>query len=142
MTTTVAEARSIMLNIFKTKWSELQSPAYWVEYESTAGQPPTSRKPWARVTLRHRDGPQASLTGAEGECRRYSQFGTIYVQLFGPMGSGMKELYRLAGGVQTAYNQARRLPVIFRNVRIQEAGPSTLWDQINVVIDFVYDKVE
>lgn len=142
MSTTTLEARDIILGVFYGKWNGLSASPGPVHFSAEAGEKPTTRVPWARVTLRHSDGPQTTLTGAIGDKRRYTQYGVLFIQLFTQIGEGETELYRIATEIRSAYNQARGLPVWFRNARLGEVGSRAMWEQLNVLVDFEYDIEE
>lgn len=70
--------------------------------------------------------------------KRYTQTGTLWVQVFAPVGDGMVTAYGLAQAVVNAYRTARGT-VWYRNARMQEVGSSGAFEQINVLTDFTYD---
>lgn len=94
--------------------------------------------PWARVTIQHNEVTQ-SLAGEAGT-RRFGRHGTLFVQIFSPLGQGQSELYTLAQAVNNGFADAREC-VWFRNIRTREAKPSGAFEQINVLTDFTYDDV-
>lgn len=133
---TADEARDVMFTVFKTAWDSTEY-AENVVYSDKAGAP--SDAPWARVTLRHATGRQASLAGAMG-AKKWTQTGTIWVQVFAPVGFGSASAYTLATLVVNAFRDAKGLSVWFRNPRMQEVGSSGAFEQINVLTDFTYDE--
>ncbi len=144
MSCTFAEARDYMLAVFKTAWDATGSPAV---YEGVAEAPdvtddiPTTPL-WARATVRHASGFQSSLTGPLEQYKRFSNIGVVIVQVFGKLGDGGVAAYGAAQLVATAYRNSRGIPVWFRNVRINEIGTRSGYQQINVLIEFEYDSVE
>lgn len=141
MTATAAEARVEIQTTVNVAWladaSSQNLPLLW---EDKPEAPPDSGA-WARVTLRHATGRQATLRGATGE-RRFRRTGTLTVQIFTPHGEGLtlndtlsKIITDALEGVTTASG------VIFRDVRPNEIGPDGKWYQTNVLAGFEYDEV-
>lgn len=131
---TADEARDEMLAVFKAAW-DTTAAAGNVSYSD---KPATaSAGGWARVTVRHASGRQATLANAMG-AKRYRQSGTLWVQVYAPVGDGMLLAYSLAQTVVNAYRSARGT-VWYRNTRLQEVGSSGAFEQINVLTDFTYD---
>jgi hypothetical protein len=131
---TADEARDEMLAVFKAAW-DTTTAAGNVTYSDKPANVPNAA--WARVTVRHANGRQSSLAGAMGP-KRYTQTGTLWVQVFAPVGDGMVTAYALAQTVVNAYRTARGT-VWYRNPRMQEVGSSGAFEQINVLTDFTYD---
>jgi len=137
MSHTYRSARDAMLKVFKDIWDTTGYPAL---YSDTVGEPPTSAGVYARATIRHADGGQASLNGADGS-KLYENEGTVWIQVFGPVGSGLTAAYDAAQLVADAYKRSRDIDVSFYNVRINEVGTNKGYEQINVLADFQYDEV-
>lgn len=93
---------------------------------------------WARVTLRHATGRQSSLSGAMGT-RRFTRTGTLWVQVFAPVGDGNATALSLAETVVNAY-QAASGTVWYRNVRMREQGSDGAFARVDVLADFTYDS--
>lgn len=125
-----------MLAVFKAAWDTTGFGARvaWTDVPSAV---PSGEQPWARVTVQHALGRQTSLAGANG-VKRHTHTGTLWVQVFGPMGNGNVTAYGLAKTVLDAYRTARG-SVWYRNQRLREAGSSGAFQQINVLVDFTYD---
>lgn len=138
MSMSYSEARDAMLKVFMDAWVPLGFPAVFTD---VPGEVPTTQTTWARATLRHADGGQASLTGPINGCVRWNNEGTIWIQVFAPVGDGSSAAYDAAHVVAVAYQGARDQEVWFRNVRINEVGTRGAFEQINVLIDFTYDDV-
>ena len=94
---------------------------------------------WGRVTLRFQNGTRASLGGAAA---RFRYFGTVYVQIFVPLDSGMTEVTSAAQAVADAINQAGHVDgnVWFRDVQMKEVGSDEAYFQINVEAGFTFDQ--
>ena len=141
---TFNEARDHMLKVFKDAWDTTGSPAVYEgvsEAPDVTGDIPTTPL-WARATVRHASGFQSSLTGPLEQCKRFSNIGVVIIQVFGKLGDGGVAAYEAAQLVATAYRTSRGIPVWFRNVRINEIGTRSGYQQINVLIEFEYDSVE
>ncbi len=132
---TADEARDEMLAVLKAAWDTTSVPAN-VSYPDKPFTPPADAA-WARATIRTATGRQSSLGGAMG-AKRYTQTGTLWVQVFAPAGDGMVTAYALAQTVVNAYRTARGT-VWYRNPRWQEVGASGAFEQVNCLIDFTYD---
>lgn len=141
---TYEEAVDDISAIFKTAWDTTGFP---VDYENIADAedntfPPDPSTPWARLTIRHSTGRQASLSGADGT-KRYDRGGFLTVQVFVPAGEGLARAYQLGKVVTDAYEgTASTRGVWFRNARVNEIGPDGDWLQVNVLVDFNYDEVK
>ena len=137
------EARDHMLKVFKDAWDPTGFPAI---YPKKANEPDTggdtpSANVWARATIRHADGFQASLTGPLEELKRHRRIGVVTIQVFGKVGDGSTAAYDAAQIVANAFEKSRDIPVWFRRVRINEIGTRGAFDQINVLANFTYDDV-
>ncbi len=133
---TFLDARDEMLAVFLAVWNTTGHPIVWTDLP---GDVPTTEISWARVTVKHAIGKQGSLAGEVGN-RMFDRKGTIFIQIFTPVGDGGVTAYQLAQLVVNAYQDAR-LDVWFRNTRIKEVGASGAFEQINVLTDFHYDDV-
>ena len=141
--TDVTQARSEIHTRFKTVWdADSASQNVTVLYADTAQDPPPEGS-WARITVRHADGAQATLSGETG-ARRFRQFGVVTVQVFTSTGDGQVTSDVLVAIAKFAFEGVATSPgrVLFRNVRIQEVGQDGAWFQSNVLADFEYDEVK
>jgi hypothetical protein len=134
---TFDEARDTILGIVKAAWSLTGYPIVWSD---VPGEIPTSETVWARATIRHATGRQGSLHGANNT-RRWNRTGTIFVQVFAPVGDGSTAGYIAAQSMADALQAAKDPDVWFRNVRMNEVGTSGAFEQLNVLADFSYDDV-
>lgn len=128
------QARDAMFSIFNEVWQPRH--AVWTDLPSDIPESGV----WARVTLRHENGEQASLTGGIGTIL-YDNTGTLFIQVFTPIGQGSTENYDLCDMLVSAYRKANK-ETWFRNVRMQEVGSTGNFQQHNVLIDFTYTKAE
>jgi len=137
MSMTIQQARDEMSALFNTAWSPRA-----VIWDGLPGKPPSGRTPWARFTVRHADGEQATLANDQGR-RRWRRSGTIFIQLFAPVGDGLSALDPLTKIAMDAYEgQSTAGGAWFRDVRCREIGPDGDWYQVNVLVDFEYDEVK
>lgn len=123
-----------------------QSPAWLVAWPNMDFQKPApSVAVWARWTLTHTDGQQRTLAGPDG-LSRHSKSGIVSVELFTPLGKGVKAAYDAAQIVLGAY-EGKRTPsdVWFRNARIADDGEGQGgdkgWWSTLVIVDFTYDNL-
>lgn len=133
---TFSEARDAIMQVFYSVWSTTGYPVFWTDLP---GDKPTTQIPWARVTLKHNLGGQASLSGETG-CRMFNRSGTLFIQVFVPVGGANAKGYNLAQKVANAFEDAK-IDVWFRNTRMREEGVSGAFEQTNVLTDFQYDEV-
>jgi len=144
MSCTPNQAKDQMLKVFKDVWDILNFPAVYSDTAEPPGAGGTapSVNVWARATIRHADGFQSSLTGPLEGNKRFTNTGTIYIQVFSQVGKGDTTAYDAADAVALAYRNSRNLDVWFRRVRINEVGARGAFEQVNVLINFSYDRVE
>ncbi len=143
MITSITQARDEMLGTFLTAWlADSGSQNVPVLYADTSQELPDSGH-WARVTIRHAFGEQATLCCDTG-AHRYRHFGTVTVQLFTVTGDGLEVSDELALVAKNAFEGVTTSPgqVIFRRVRVNEVGQDGQWFQVNVLTDFEYDEVK
>lgn len=151
MATTFANARKQMRILLQAAW-DANTPA--VTPDSSVPQliqqgiepetPPPNDKPYARMVIFHGVSFQATLADKDGN-RTFERNGFITVQVFAPLdGTGLSLAENLATIGNNAFEGKSINPeqIWFRNVRINEIGPSGPWYQINVIADFVYDEIK
>lgn len=137
MSLTFAQARDDILTLIKAAWDPT---GFKMLYDDVADEIPTTPTTWARTTVKHNLGSQASLSGAFGT-QRYLRTGLIIVQIFTPSGEGLSNLDVSAKIIADAFEgKISANGVWFRNVRFQEVGPDDAFFQGNVIIDFEYDE--
>lgn len=127
------QARDEMLAVFKAAWD---TTGFVAVYSDVPGTAPTSEQAWARVSVRHATGGQTGLSPTT--LKRFTQSGTLIVQVFAPVGDGLSKVYELAQLLLLAYSQSRG-SVWYRRMRIQEVGNDGAFEQINFITDFTYD---
>lgn len=133
-------ARDDIFGHFDTVWTPLGHP---VQYDGVANKnlPPTTSIPWARTTLAHVDGNQATLANSAGKSR-FRHVGIFTVQVFTPLGDGGKQAHSIAKTLLEGFQGTRTTNGIwFRNVRINRVGPTKNWFQLNVLANFEYDHL-
>lgn len=133
---TYDEARDEILAIFKRAWDTTGYPA---TYTDVPVENPGGNGVWARATIRHADGNQATLSNQSGE-RRYERVGVVFFQIFAPAGDGSKAGYDAAQIVSQAFEGVSSC-VWFRNVRLKELGSSGGLEQLQVSATFQYDHI-
>lgn len=136
MSMTADEARDQILQVFKDAWDPT---GFVATYTDVAGEVPPSQSVWARAIVRHATGGQSTLSGPINGCVRQTYGGTVYVQVFAPVGDGSTSAYDAAQIVLNAYKASHAKNVWFRDVRINEVGTRGAFEQINVLAEFTYD---
>jgi hypothetical protein len=140
---TLTQARDEIHGQFRTAWIAAgYGTSVPVIYRDAPGLSPPTSGSWARVTVQHQEGFQATLGGTDGTSR-YRRLGVVTVQIFTDYGEGNVDGDTLATVAKNAFEGAVTSPggVIFRNVRTPEIGQSGQWFQTNVLADFEYDEV-
>ncbi len=132
---TPIQARDEMLAVFLAMWTVTGYPVVWTD---VPGSVPSTETPWSRVVLRHATGAQSTLADSTGS-RNYTATGTLWVQLFTPIGQGGSRGYELAESVLDAFRNASG-SVWYRNARFKELPDDGAFSRINCLIDFTYDK--
>lgn len=137
MSLSFEQARDLMFEVVLAAWPHAASNLLWTDLPSDV---PPSKAVWGRAILRHEGGGQASLANANGR-RRWERVGTLFVQVFAPVGDGSKQGYRTAQVLVDAFQDIKSSPVWYRNARLNEVGTSGAFEQINVMVNFSYDEV-
>ena len=140
MTATFKEAEDLILAVIKTAWDTTGHPMLWEGVGSDAI--PTTKAPWARTTLRHATGRQATLSD-ESSNKRFERTGFVTIQIFTPIGKGKGTGLTLAKVLADAMEgKDASVGIWFQNVRINEIGIDGDWFQINFISDFIYDEIK
>lgn len=147
MSLSATTARNEIQQMFWAVWntttvSTLVGYAPTVTFPNVPADEPDPEKYWARYSLAHDLGHQATLGQSGG--RRFSKGGLVTVQLFAPLskGGGLGPILALAQIVQGAYEgQHSDSGVWFQDVVIKEIGTSDSWYQVNVQSRFRYEEL-
>ena len=145
---TNTEARDSIFAQFRSYWDQaaygvlgLIPTVLWQGQENSS--PPSNQEPYARATVLHTAGRQATLAGPGGA--RWERRGVCLIQCFGPVqgGKGLTLAERMATVAKDAF-EGKSTPegVWFRNCRQIDIGSADGWFQINVAADFQYDEVK
>ena len=142
MSATYEQAADDMLAVFRDAWAPTGWPVDYPNIKPDTTIPPDTPIPWARVNIVHGSGGQTALAGADGS-RRFDRGGVLIAQIFVPTGEGAARSQQLQKLVSDAYEgQATPRHIWFRNVRVNEVGPSDGWWQVNVIAEFTYDEIK
>ena len=148
MSLTVEQARDEIHTLFKTAWDAgVETTGKTVLYcDSKLVVPKTNDannnpNTWARITVQHVLGYQASLSNRSG-VKKFRREGIVTVQVFTPLGTGLSIADKVYTIVKNAF-EGKHSPgnVWFRDVRVNEVGSSGNWFQGNVLADFEYDEI-
>src|SRR5690606_24242509 len=132
------QAKDQILTVLKTVWDTLHTPPedpYELKYDDLnkeAVGTDAGNSIWGRVTIRHGDAFQSSLTGPLEEVKRWTNLGAVTVQVFAPSGDGMVKAYDACQKIAQAFRKSRGIQVWFRRVRVNEAGEHGPYQQVNV----------
>lgn len=149
--TSTPTARDEIQALFLTAWNAAAAAAnggtlpkvYWQWVEVRDSDKPKGSEAWARVTVLHNEGGQATF-GTPGN-RVFEREGIVTVQVFTPqkLDQGGTRLEALGVIARNAFEgKATAGDVWFRNVRLQEASPDEPWWQLNVLAEFSYDELK
>ncbi len=142
MTATLTEARDEILSTFKAAWDADSNSQNIVVFYDDTRKDLSSETSWVRISVQHNIGYQATLTSASMN-QRWRRKGIVFVQVFTPLGDGMKTNDVLSSIVRNAFEgKTTSKDIIFRNVSIREIGESEKWFQTNVVAEFEYDEIK
>lgn len=144
--TTYREATDQILGLFRSAWLANAGAANGgtvppVLYPHTDdGTIPTTTGAWARISINHETGGQATLGPSAG--RQFENGGTLFVQVFAPAigGTGYNLAQALAEVAKAAFEGKATSGVWFRAVRINEIGPDGPFYQINIAADFLWSQ--
>lgn len=134
------QAMDVICKVLEDKWTLLGYDLANIKYNDVPGEKPAGDVPWARVTVQHATGNQASLAG-DDTTRRFKSTGTVTIQVFTPIGDGSLAEYSVGQEVLNAYRKAQNVNLWFRNQRLREVPSDTMFAQINVLSEFTYDDV-
>lgn len=146
---TLTQARDEILTFFRTAWianNESQNiPLFFDDaHKAVPGTADSNEAPlpWARVTLRHGNFFQGSLSGSIGQ-RRFERNGILVIQIFTPLNDGLTTADKLSIiALNSLEGKNTTNGVWFRNVRVNEIGPDGNWFQTNIIAEFIYDEIK
>jgi hypothetical protein len=137
MSATYAEAVDDMYRQVLAAWAPT---GYKADWPNVAGFVPPEDEYWIRVAARHAPSATRAFGRNPG---MYGRAGTLWVQLFAPVGQGLAGAYAHAKMISDALEGVSTAHCVwFRNVRVQEVGASGVWSQINILADFTYDEIK
>lgn len=149
MSLTFEQARDDIHTLFKSAWdagveTTGKTVMYWDSKQAvpTTNDGDSNPDAWARIIVQHSLSNQASLANRSGQ-RRFTRMGLVTVQIFTPLGTGLSiadKMYRIV--IDAFEGKATSGNVWFRNVRLNEIGPSGSWFQSNVIAEFEYDEIK
>lgn len=147
MSLTLQEAVDAMMQQFIEGWGAPNQDVDFDDIDSDF-KPPDDR-PWARVSIRHNLGYQASLGGTSDgtiggkPTSLFRREGIIFIQVFYLFGDGLVNLRGRCQEVMDAFEGRRAGGVWFRRVRVNEVPlGDDKWRQANVIVEFEYDQVK
>jgi len=128
------EGKDEMLAVFAAVWGTKKAI-----YPNVPDTIPTGNVLWARVTVLTANGSQSSLAGDTGDTL-FDNTGTLWIQVFAPVGDGDVAGLTAAQSVVDAYRKARG-HVWYRNIRMNEMGADGAFTRFDVKADFQYTDV-
>lgn len=147
---TVTEARDYILDHFRTHWEgidwdnvfgQIGSAAPAVRYEDVKWDQVSGN--WVWVSVKHADPGNSQQTLGQANGRRYRDFGIVTIQVFCPLGQGLKNNDKVATVARDIFRgkSAGNDTIEFRTVAVKEIGEAGKWYQTNVTAVFTYDSV-
>jgi hypothetical protein len=131
---TYNDARDEILTPFWLAWRPF---GYTAIFTDVPGSVPDTNDIWARVTIKHVTGNQASLADPQSK-RCWRRDGFVTVQVFSPAGDGLVQGYDAAQAVTNSYQCYKNCNVWFRNTKLEEIGNDGAFFQVNVTSNFTY----
>jgi hypothetical protein len=144
------EAQSELLKMFNDAWVASAGlvmggsvpVVYWPGEETKS--PPAVEFAFAKVSLQHVTGRQATLSNANG-VTRFRRTGLLIIQCFVPLSSpDPVGTVTSLGRVALSPFEGKSSPngIWFRNCRLTEVGPTSDGRyQLNIVVEFTYDEL-
>jgi hypothetical protein len=137
--TTLGQARERIYESFVTDWGATSA----FTFDNEEFDPPTGT-PWVRLAVRHTASNQETLGGI-GQ-RKYERIGSVFVQCFTPLDSGVASADNLASIARAVFEGKTLAPageaIHFFDVVVREVGPDGAWYQINVEAFFTYHETK
>ena len=131
------EARDAIGTFILPVWNTATSSAP-LAFDNIPFTRPESPALWGRLHILHFQGSRASL----GPNARFRHPGRVFVQVFGPAGAGMNSLNQVSTALMEAFEDAGGVGNIwFRDAAAREVGTDGDYYQVNVEVDFTYDRV-
>lgn len=101
---------------------------------------PAGQVSWARVTMRHADGGQSSLSNLNG-VRRFTLTGTIFIQIFTPKNTAARQADTISDSFLDALRKFRDDNLWLRDIRKREVGRDGDFYAVTVLSTFSYDDI-
>lgn len=102
---------------------------------------------WGRVSLAEGETEQSGLSAGayapDGAVRRYTSFGLIYVQLFGPRhnADAVQKLALLSQCAQAALRGETPSGVVFYDASFRSMLPEAVWEGFIVKAEYEFDSI-
>lgn len=142
MSLTITAARDDMLKMVRDAHLSGSFLDANLIYDDLIGSIPETELTWARATIRHAGGGQATLSGGLGR-QRYTRTGILTIQLFSPSGEGLSSADISAKIFMDAFDgKSSANGVWFRKVRFNEIGPDGNFFNNNIIVEFEYDEIK
>lgn len=145
MANTYEEARAALSAFARTSWLAalvvVSLPSTTpIAYDNLNFDPPEDGSTWARLNIQHITADRASL-GSPDTCR-FRREGLLSIQIFVPLGDGTLVADQIADSLVEAFEDVGAIENIwFRNIRMKEVGSDGTFHQVNVEVDFTFDRV-
>lgn len=144
MTCSTEQAEKEMFALAKATLNPLLAAGavvMWPNTEQT--DPPSQTKEWVRVSIKHEDGGQGSLSNQNG-VRRWRRQGHLNLQFFVPFTAGGRSRARLlACALRDAFQGTETASAVwFRRCNAMDIGQDKSWYNWNTSIGFTYDEVK
>jgi hypothetical protein len=135
MASTQIEVQDELLTRIKSFWDTHANgaPLY---YDNQDVERPSSPTLFGRAIVRHGSGTRTTLG-----INRFRRFGTVYVQIFVPQGTGTITIRDLSDDIASCLESVpSSFGVRLQDVDINELGSDGTYFQVNVSADFTYDR--
>tara|TARA_S200002703_G_C3658638_1_gene202256 strand:- start:112 stop:528 length:417 start_codon:yes stop_codon:yes gene_type:complete len=135
MASTQIEVQDELLTRIKSLWDTHANgaPLY---YDNQDVDRPDSPTLFGRAIVRHGRGTRTTLG-----INRFRRFGTVYVQIFVPQGTGTITIRDLSDDIAHGLEDVpSSFGVRLQDVDINELGSDGVYFQVNISADFTYDR--
>lgn len=140
---TVGAARDAVNGQINTRWQAIYpSNPPLIVWMDTNADTPKDNESWVRIKWVHKSGFQATINTPGN--RRFRARGTITLEVRSPIGDGLTASDTIVNNVQSIFegqNVGGTDGVIFREVTPVERGPDGTWFQVDVLVNFEYDRL-
>ncbi len=139
---TPSEAVNAIVDAWEAGWDESNARTYFL-WDALPNPEPVHNRAWCRLTVQHTATVQATLNSSTSGAKRWDREGMVTVQIFAPVSGGSPQLAALAlAELAREILEGRSLPgnLVLFAAQITEVGTDSVWWQVNVNVQFLYQE--